>query len=53
MLGARPAEVVFIDDRPENVAGAAALGIRGVHFTSATQARAALAGLDVSAGPRR
>lgn len=53
MLGARPAEVVFIDDRPENVAGAAALGIRGVHFTSAAQARAALAGLDVSAGPLR
>ena len=34
MLGARPADVVFIDDRPENVAGAVALGIRGVQFTT-------------------
>ena len=33
MLGARPADVVFIDDRPENVAGAVALGIRSVRFT--------------------
>lgn len=53
LLGARPAEVVFVDDRPENVAGAAALGIRGVRFISAGQARAALAGHDVSAAPRR
>ncbi len=52
MLGARPAEVVFVDDRPENVAGAAALGIRGVHFTSAAQARTALAGHQVCAPPR-
>lgn len=43
LLGAVPAEVVFVDDRPENVAAAAALGIRGVHFTGPGQARAALA----------
>jgi putative hydrolase of the HAD superfamily len=44
MLGARPADVVFIDDRPENVAGAAAVGIHGVHFTTPEAVRAALAG---------
>jgi putative hydrolase of the HAD superfamily len=42
LLGAGPAEVIFIDDRPENVAGAEALGIRGIHFTGASEARAAL-----------
>ena len=42
MLGARPADVVFFDDRPENVAGAAALGIHGVRFTTPGAARAAL-----------
>jgi putative hydrolase of the HAD superfamily len=51
MLGARPADVVFIDDRPENVAGAVALGIRGVQFTTPAQARAALARHDVAAAP--
>ena len=44
MLGARPADVVFIDDRPENVAGAAAIGIHGVHFTTPEALRTALAG---------
>lgn len=43
LLGAGPAEVVFLDDRPENVAGAEALGIRAVRFAGAGQARAALA----------
>lgn len=42
-LGAPPGEVVFLDDRPENVAGAAALGMRAVLFTGPRQARAALA----------
>jgi len=44
MLGARPADVVFIDDRPENVAGAAAVGIHGVRFTTPEAVRTALAG---------
>jgi putative hydrolase of the HAD superfamily len=52
MLGARPADVVFLDDRPENVAGAAAVGIRGVHFSTPSQARTALAALGVAAAPR-
>ena len=40
--GAGPGEVVFLDDRPQNVAAAEALGIRGVHFTGPDKARAAL-----------
>ena len=51
MLGASPAEVVFIDDRPGNVAGAGALGIRAVRFTDPDQTRAALAELGVTAAP--
>jgi putative hydrolase of the HAD superfamily len=42
-LGARAQDVVFIDDRPENVAGAAALGLRSVQFTTAAAAREAVA----------
>ena len=48
LLGAGPDEVILVDDRPENVAAAAALGIRGVHFTAPDAARAALAGLGVT-----
>lgn len=43
VLGARPADVIFIDDRPHNVAGAEAVGIRGVRFTTPAAAREALA----------
>ena len=52
MLGASPACVVFLDDRPDNVAGAQALGIRSVRFTDPAQARAALAAHGVVATPR-
>ncbi len=45
VLRAEPADVIFLDDRPENVAGAAALGIRAVHFNDAGAARADLARL--------
>jgi putative hydrolase of the HAD superfamily len=48
-LGASPADVIFVDDRPENVAAAAALGMRAVHFTTAEQARTGLAGYGVLA----
>jgi putative hydrolase of the HAD superfamily len=41
-LGAGPDEVIFIDDRAENVAGAAAMGLSSVHFTSPDQTRAAV-----------
>ena len=33
-LGARPEEALFVDDRQENVAAAAALGLQTLHFTS-------------------
>jgi FMN phosphatase YigB (HAD superfamily) len=52
MLGAGPADVVFIDDHAENVAAAAALGIRGVHFSAPPQARTALAAHGVVTAPR-
>lgn len=52
MLGARPADVVFIDDRPANVAGAAAVGIHGVHFTTPEAVRTALAGHGILTTPR-
>ena len=44
-LGARAGEVIFLDDRPGNVAGAAGAGIRAVHFTSPDQARGELQAL--------
>lgn len=37
-LGLQPSEVVFLDDRPENVKGANAVGLHAVHFESAAQA---------------
>ncbi len=43
VLRAEPADVIFLDDRPDNVAGAAALGIRSAQFTDAAAARADLA----------
>src|SRR5690349_17905954 len=51
-LGAGPADVVFLDDKPDNVAGAQALGIRSVQFTEPAQARAALAAYGVVTTPR-
>jgi putative hydrolase of the HAD superfamily len=41
-LGASAGEVIFIDDRAENVAAAAALGLMSVHFTSPERVRAAI-----------
>lgn len=43
VLQAEPAEVIFLDDRPDNVAAAASLGIRSIRFTDAAAARADLA----------
>ncbi len=42
-LDAGPGEVIFLDDRPDNVAAASALGIRSFPFTDAPAARADLA----------
>jgi putative hydrolase of the HAD superfamily len=41
-LGASAEEVIFIDDRSENVAAAAALGLQSVHFTGPERMRAAV-----------
>jgi putative hydrolase of the HAD superfamily len=49
-LGASPADVIFVDDRPENITGAEHLGIRGVRCTGADQTRAALASYGVTTG---
>ena len=38
----RASDCVFIDDNPANAAGAAAVGIRGIRFTSCDALRAAL-----------
>ena len=46
-LGADPAEVTFVDDRPANVAGAAAVGLRALLFTDPTTLAA-----DLGVGPR-
>jgi putative hydrolase of the HAD superfamily len=43
-LGARPEEVVFFDDRPANVAGAAAFGIDARVFEDPAQLDAVSAG---------
>ncbi len=37
-LGVQPEEAVFVDDVVENVAGARAVGMRGVHFANTAQA---------------
>lgn len=42
-IGATAEEVVFVDDRPANVAGAEAVGIRAIHFTDAAALRRDLA----------
>ncbi len=41
-LGTSPAETLFVDDLPENVAGAEAAGLRAHHFTGARPLAAAL-----------
>jgi 2-haloacid dehalogenase len=40
--GADPATTAFVDDRPENVAAATALGFHGIQFTDAPALRARL-----------
>ena len=47
ILGCPPQRILFIDDREENVAGAAAAGIRAVRFTGAAALRADLKSLNV------
>lgn len=47
-LSAEPAAVAFLDDRADNVAGAIAVGISGLLFISATQARRDLRSLGLA-----
>ena len=42
-LGVRPAEAAFVDDTPENIAAANALGMHGILFKNPAQMRSALA----------
>lgn len=49
-IGARPGEVIFVDDRSENVTAAAGLGLQSVHFTSPPEARAAVTGRLAASG---
>jgi putative hydrolase of the HAD superfamily len=49
VLGAPPAEVIFLDDRADNVAAASEMGIRSLQFTGTAAARAGLAGFGVTA----
>jgi epoxide hydrolase-like predicted phosphatase len=44
-LGVAPEEAIFIDDSPGHVAAARALGLHGIHFTTAEALRAELDGL--------
>jgi putative hydrolase of the HAD superfamily len=44
-LGARADEVIFIDDRQENVTAAGKMGINAIRFTGSQEARADLAGM--------
>lgn len=47
ILGGPPERILFIDDREENVAGAAAAGIKAIHFQGAAALRRELAVLRV------
>jgi putative hydrolase of the HAD superfamily len=49
--GCRPADAVFIDDRADNVAAAAALGMDGIIFTDAAAFRTALAERNIVLAP--
>ena len=46
-LGVRPEEAAFLDDRPENIEGAARLGIRALLFESASGAADELARMGI------
>jgi 2-haloacid dehalogenase len=50
-IGRAPAECIYIDDNPKNVAAAAALGFDAIAFQSAPQLRAALADRNLLGGP--
>ncbi len=45
ILKATAEDVIFLDDRTDNLAAAAAMGMRTIHFTDSDQARGDLAGV--------
>ena len=47
ILGCPPQRILFIDDREENVAGAAAAGIKAIRFTGAEALRSELVRLGI------
>ena len=49
-LGAQPGEVIFLDDRHENVTSAGILGIQGIHVTTPAAARTQLSAHGITAG---
>lgn len=49
-LGTCPGDVIFLDDRPENVTSANMLGIRGIQVTTPAEARSALAAHGIITG---
>lgn len=49
MAQAQPASTVFVDDRPENVEPARALGMHAIHYTALPELRSTLAGLGINA----
>ena len=51
-LNVEPQEAVFVDDFPENVAGARAVGIRAIQFRDSGQARAEVEAMLDRRGPR-
>ncbi len=52
LLDCRPEAAVFIDDLPENVAGAEKMGVRGILYNPGIDLEAELARLGVTAAPR-
>lgn len=51
-LGTTPEHAIFVDDSPANVAGAEAIGMTGILFTSAEQLRADLVALGLLKEPQ-
>jgi putative hydrolase of the HAD superfamily len=49
-LGVAPADALFLDDKPENIAAAEALGIHGLLFSTVTQLRRDLAARNLLQG---
>jgi putative hydrolase of the HAD superfamily len=47
ILGTPPERLLFIDDRPENVAGAESVGMKGVRFTGEEALRSELKSLGI------